>query len=126
MYATHEYAGWQYFQGHSSTVWSVTDVRVDALGVGIAATPGARSPPARTQGGGVKECAFFLRSPPGGKSYVGMVVYGCGASKLKCLATDARGRSMCRFTEACQPSVSVAKAKMLDRINSDVCYRPDP
>lgn len=60
------------------------------------------------------------------KGAFGVVVYGCGARKLKCLATDASGRPMCRFTEACRPSVAAAKANMLDRINSNTCIRPDP
>lgn len=55
----------------------------------------------------------------------GVVVFGCGAKKLTCQATDARGKPTCRLTESCMP-VQQAKQKLLQRIDSPLCFRPDP
>lgn len=43
----------------------------------------------------------------------GVVVYGCGASKVACSVVDGTGRNVCRLTEACESNRKQARAAMV-------------
>lgn len=54
----------------------------------------------------------------------GVVVYGCGATKVACSVVDVTGRNVCRLTEACVSDYGKAKAAMLRLLAATPCTVP--
>lgn len=54
----------------------------------------------------------------------GVIVFGCGANRVRCTATDKSGFPACKIINSCVPSAATAKANLLAAINSPTPCAP--